>query len=121
MAMTIFANAATESFGSSILVAELIIIAAVAIAVKWIRLPYTIALVAAGLGVGMLRAQHFIDLEVSLTPELVFTIFLPVLLFEAAFNPSSTVGGPFWAQRRIDVRIKLGFSPREVGKNDENT
>lgn len=81
-----FANAAASALGTPILVAELIVIAAVAIAVKWVRLPYTIALVAAGLGVGILRAQHFVELDVGLTPELVFTIFLPVLLFEAAFN-----------------------------------
>ena len=76
----------TNELGSSVLVTELMIVAAVAIVVKWIRLPYTIALVTAGLGVGVLRAQHFIDLDIVLTPELVFTIFLPVLLFEAAIN-----------------------------------
>lgn len=84
-----FAEIPVPTQGSALLVSELIIIAMVAIAVKWIRLPYTIALVTAGLGVGLLRAQHFIDLELVLTPELVFTIFLPVLLFEAAFNLSS--------------------------------
>ena len=30
--------------------------------------------------------------------------------------PSSTVGGSFWAQRRINIRIKPGFAPREVGR-----
>lgn len=84
--MFTLANAAQEDLGSTLLVTELIIVAAVAIAVKWIKLPYTIALVTAGLGIGILRAQHFIDLEIVLTPELVFTIFLPVLLFEAAIN-----------------------------------
>lgn len=84
--MFLLANVAGPEGGSALLVAELVIIAVVAIAVKWIRLPYTIALVAAGLGVGLLRAQHYIELDISLTPELVFTIFLPVLLFEAAFN-----------------------------------
>lgn len=84
--MLSFANVVSEELGASVLVTELMIVAAVAIAVKWVRLPYTIALVVAGLGVGLLRAQHFIDLDVSLTPELVFTIFLPVLLFEAAFH-----------------------------------
>ena len=84
--MFFLADAVTTELGSSVLVTELMIIAAVAIFVKWVRLPYSIALVAAGLGVGILRAQHFIDLEIVLTPELVFTIFLPVLLFEAAIN-----------------------------------
>jgi CPA1 family monovalent cation:H+ antiporter len=85
----IFASLAAPEHGSALLVSELIVIAAVAIAVKWVRLPYTIALVTAGLGIGLLRAQHFIDLNIVLTPELVFTVFLPVLLFEAAFNLSS--------------------------------
>ena len=31
-------------------------------------------------------------------------------------TPSSTVGGSFWAQRRINIRIKPGFAPREVGR-----
>lgn len=84
--MITWANIAPAEHGSSLLVAELVIIATVALVVKWIRLPYTIALVTAGLGVGLLRAEHFIDLDLALTPELVFTIFLPVLLFEAAFN-----------------------------------
>lgn len=84
--MTLLADATEQAMGSTLLVTELIIVAAVAIAVKWIRLPYTIALVTAGLGVGILRAQHFIAMDIVLTPELVFTIFLPVLLFEAAFN-----------------------------------
>ncbi len=84
--MFLWANIAPAEHGSALLVAELVIIAAVALVVKWVRLPYTIALVTAGLGVGLLRAQHFIDLNIALTPELVFTIFLPVLLFEAAFN-----------------------------------
>lgn len=81
-----WANIAAASHGSALLVAELVIIAGVALVVKWIRLPYTIALVTAGLGIGLLRAQHFIELNIALTPELVFTVFLPVLLFEAAFN-----------------------------------
>ena len=85
----LLANVSSTEPASALLVTELIIIAAVAIAVKWIRLPYTIALVTAGLGIGILRAQHFIDLQLVLTPELVFTIFLPVLLFEAAFNLSA--------------------------------
>ncbi|MBI3927935.1 MAG: Na+/H+ antiporter [Armatimonadetes bacterium] len=73
-------------FPVELLLTELIIIATVAIFVKYVRLPYTIALVAAGLGMGVLRAQHYLELDLRLTPELVFTIFLPALLFEAAFN-----------------------------------
>jgi CPA1 family monovalent cation:H+ antiporter len=60
----------------------LIIAAAVAMFTKYIRLPYTIALVVVGLVMGALDLLP----HMLLTPELVFHIFLPILLFEAAFN-----------------------------------
>ena len=84
----LFANVAASGsgYGVAILLTELMIVAAVALVVKYVRLPYTIALVAAGLSIGILRAQHYLDLDLHLTPDLVFTIFLPALLFEAAFN-----------------------------------
>ena len=60
----------------------LMIAAAVAMTVRWIRIPYTIALVVAGIAVG------FFDVlpDLHLTPEVLFHIFLPILLFEAAFH-----------------------------------
>jgi CPA1 family monovalent cation:H+ antiporter len=60
----------------------LIIAAAVAMFTKYIRLPYTIALVVVGIAMGALDLLP----HMLLTPELVFHIFLPILLFEAAFN-----------------------------------
>ena len=60
----------------------LIIAAAVAMFTKYIRLPYTIALVVVGMVMGTLDLLP----HMLLTPELVFHIFLPILLFEAAFN-----------------------------------
>ncbi len=60
----------------------LIIAAAVAMFTKYIRLPYTIALVLVGIAMGALDLLP----HMLLTPELVFHIFLPILLFEAAFN-----------------------------------
>lgn len=51
--------------------------------VRWVRLPYTIALVISGLAVGLLDIR---PLEIQLTPQLVFDILLPPLLFEAAFH-----------------------------------
>jgi CPA1 family monovalent cation:H+ antiporter len=58
----------------------LIIAAIVGIAVKYVRLPYTIALVIAGLMIGLTS----VDIGIILSPELIFLIFLPPLLFEAA-------------------------------------
>ena len=64
--------------------AELLLISAVALGCKYLRLPYTIALVAAGLLVGLLRG--YFELKVQLTPELLFVVLLPALLFEAAIH-----------------------------------
>ncbi|MCA9532847.1 MAG: cation:proton antiporter [Myxococcales bacterium] len=68
----------------------LMVASAVAMLAKRLSLPYTVTLVVAGLGLGMLP-PHFawLDLDtVRLTPELLFNIFLPMLLFEAAFHLS---------------------------------
>jgi len=65
---------------------------AVAIAVRHIRFPYTVALVLVGLALGALHqvpAPH-------LTKELLFAVILPGLLFEAAFNIDAK---EFWASR----------------------
>ncbi len=62
---------------------ELLLIAcAVGVVVKFIRLPYTIALVLVGLFVGMAKILP----EVPLTRDLVFLLILPPLLFEGALN-----------------------------------
>jgi len=62
---------------------ELLMVAAgVGIAVKFTRLPYTIALVLAGLFIGISGILP----EIPLTRDLVFALILPPLLFEAALN-----------------------------------
>jgi CPA1 family monovalent cation:H+ antiporter len=60
----------------------LCIATAVAIASGRLRIPYTIALVVTGLAVGTL---DLVDLP-HLTKELLFAVFLPGLLFEAAYH-----------------------------------
>lgn len=55
---------------------------AAAIAARWIRIPYTVALVVAGMVLG---ATQLID-PPHLTHDLLFAVILPGLLFEAAFN-----------------------------------
>ena len=59
----------------------LLIVSLVAIAVRRFRIPYTVALVLAGLALS-LRAS----IEITLTPELILSILLPPLVFEAAFH-----------------------------------
>src|SRR5207302_7665552 len=71
---------ASESI--AIVVWLLITIMVVAIASKYIRLPYTIALTIAGL----IIAISPINLTVDLTPDLILFIFLPALLFESSYN-----------------------------------
>ncbi|MBN1503276.1 Na+/H+ antiporter [Candidatus Woesearchaeota archaeon] len=60
----------------------LIVVSIVAVAVRRIRLPYTLALLLTGLGITYFK----IPLGIKLTPELLLTLFLPALLFEGAMN-----------------------------------
>jgi len=69
----------TETF----IVLMVMVATLVAIAVRRIRLPYTVSLVLVGL---FLSVQRFIAIEVELTPELILAIFVPPLIFEAAFH-----------------------------------
>ncbi|HZK78444.1 MAG TPA: cation:proton antiporter, partial [Gemmatimonadaceae bacterium] len=54
----------------------------VAIAVRHLKIPYTVALVLVGLGLGGL---HLVEAP-HLTKALLFAVFLPGLLFDAAFQ-----------------------------------
>ena len=59
----------------------LLIACSVGVTVKYIKIPYTIALVLVGLFVGLSGFP-----QIPLTKELVFLLFLPPLLFESALN-----------------------------------
>jgi CPA1 family monovalent cation:H+ antiporter len=54
----------------------------VAMITRRLKLPYSAGLVAAGLGLSLLP----IGFSVRLTPEMIFTLFLPPLIFEAAIQ-----------------------------------
>ena len=60
----------------------LLIAAIVSMIARRLRLPYTVGLLLAGVGV----AFSPLPLEVTLTKELIFTAFLPPLIFDAAFQ-----------------------------------
>src|SRR5215469_582187 len=62
----------------------MLVVFAVAMFVQRVRLPYTIALVLAGL-LGFQPGFH----HIVLTPDLILEVFLPVLLFEGAYNVSA--------------------------------
>ena len=65
----------------TIVIILLFVTAVVAIAVRRIRLPYTVALVLVGLFISL---EHILVFEV--TPELILALFVPPLIFEAAFH-----------------------------------
>src|SRR5581483_11780680 len=69
-------------FAVSTLMVLLLIASAVAMATKWVRVPYTLALVIVGL---IISPMHFLP-DIHISPELILLIFLPALLFEAALN-----------------------------------
>lgn len=62
----------------------LIAVAVVAVLTKYIKLPYTIVLVLVGIAIALTPGLP----AVILTPDLIVLIFLPALLFEAAYNLS---------------------------------
>jgi CPA1 family monovalent cation:H+ antiporter len=69
------------------LLGTLILSLLVAIAIRWVRLPYTIALVIVGLVLGWLGESLFAGLEPGgglLSAELILFILLPPLLFEGS-------------------------------------
>ena len=72
----------------------------VALVAKRFRVPYTVALVLAGLAVGGMNVLA----PPVLTKELLFAVFLPGLLFEAAFHLDAE---EFWQNRAAIVSLAL--------------
>ncbi len=66
----------------------LMLASAVAMFARRWELPYTTALVVTGLLISILREQFYpgLDVGLHLTPELLFIVFLPILIYEAAFH-----------------------------------
>lgn len=71
-----------EHYGIVIFILAIMIVLS-AVADK-IRLPYPVLLISAGIGIGFIPALP----NISLNPEIVFLLFLPPLLYDAAFNIS---------------------------------
>lgn len=87
MSLLFFLDASPASgnethFSITVLIALLLVASGVAMATKWVRLPYTLALVVVGL---IISPMHFLPV-VHVSPELILLVFLPALLFEAAWN-----------------------------------
>jgi len=73
---------AEAHFAISIFVVLLLVASGVAMLAKWVRVPYTLMLVVVGL---IVSPMHFLP-PVHISPDLVLLIFLPALLFDAAWN-----------------------------------
>jgi CPA1 family monovalent cation:H+ antiporter len=69
----------------TLIIELLLIVSIVAVVVKRLRVPYTVALVVVGL---LITFQAPIEFE--LTPELILALFVPPLVFEAAFHLNLT-------------------------------
>lgn len=65
----------------TLIIELLLVVSLVAIAVRRLRVPYTVALVIAGLLITFGER-----LEINLTPELILSLFVPPLVFEAALH-----------------------------------
>jgi Na+:H+ antiporter len=74
----------------------LLISAVVAMLTRRLRLPYSVGLVVAGIVMALLPFAP----QVDLTPELLFTVLLPPLIFEAAFELS-------WERLKKDLPVVL--------------
>jgi monovalent cation:H+ antiporter, CPA1 family len=69
-------------FTITVFIALLFVASGVAMAAKFVRVPYTLSLVIVGL---VISPMHFLPVA-HVPPELILLIFLPALLFEAAWN-----------------------------------
>ena len=65
----------------------LIIVSIVSVIVRQVRMPYTLGLIITGLLISIFD----IDIGLRLTPELLLTLFLPGLLFEASMNVDTNI------------------------------
>jgi CPA1 family monovalent cation:H+ antiporter len=74
----------------------LLVAAVVAMVAQQLRIPYSVGLVLAGIGLAFFPVFH----EIQLTKELIFTVLLPPLLFEAAFYLH-------WKELRKDLLLIL--------------
>lgn len=82
------------------LIATLLLIAAiVAMAARKLRIPYTVGLMAAGIALALFPFTR----QITLTKELIFTIFLPPLVYEAAIYIK-------WDELRRDLPVIFTFA-----------
>lgn len=86
----------------------LLLAAVVVMLARRFRLPYTVGLVCAGAVLAVCRVSN----GVELTKELIFTSFLPPLIFEAAINTS-------WSELRRDLPAATARQTKTVKQNKQ--
>ncbi len=79
----------TPSATVQFLILLLVAASVIAVLAKYLRIPYTVALVLGGLVLSLLRLPHLSPLEPSqrpnwLTPDVILILFLPALVFEGS-------------------------------------
>lgn len=74
----------TRGFTSLVetLIILLLVATAVALITRWLKIPYVIGLVLAGLAI----SKEALPESLGLNPEVILNLFLPILIFEAAIN-----------------------------------
>ncbi len=66
----------------STLIVLLLVATAVALVTRWLRIPYVVGLVLAGLAI----TKQALPESIGLNPDVILNLFLPILIFEAAIN-----------------------------------
>ncbi len=66
----------------STLILLLLVATVVALVTRWLRIPYVIGLVLAGLAIPKQALPH----SIGLNPDVILNLFLPILIFEASIN-----------------------------------
>jgi CPA1 family monovalent cation:H+ antiporter len=89
-----------HSFG--LLIGLLLISLAIAVAVKRLNFPYPIALVVAGFAIALIPGAPRVEID----PEVIFYIFMPPILAEAAYFTSWR---DFWRWRRAIFLLAFGL------------
>ena len=71
-----------------VVILMLLVASAVAMVTRRLRIPYTVALVAVGLVLSVIRSNFYpeYDLGLHLTKDLLFVVMLPVLIYESGFH-----------------------------------
>lgn len=102
----------------NVLIFLLLVATGVALITRWLRIPYVVGLVLAGL----IIPREVLPQSVGLNPDIILNLFLPILIFQAAINtdisrlkdtikPISVLAGPgvLLSATITAILLKMGF------------